>query len=69
MIDVTAMDVLAQLHASSVKHGRRLVLAGVRDPVRDTLERAGLIRVLGEENIFRSVGHAVAAVTGTTHSV
>ena len=32
LIDVTAMDVLAQLHASSVKHGRRLVLAGVRDP-------------------------------------
>ena len=69
MIDVTAMEVLGQLHASSVKHGRRLVLAGVRDPVRDALERSGLLLVLGEENIFRSVGQAVAAVTGTTHSV
>ena len=65
MIDVTAVDVLAQLHASSMKHGRRLVLAGVRDPVRDTLERAGLLRVFGEENVFRSVAQAVAAVTGS----
>ncbi len=63
MIDVTAVDVLSQLHASSTKHGRRLVLAGVRDPVRDTLQRAGLIEVLGKENIFRSVAQAVAAVT------
>ncbi len=69
MMDVTAVDVLSQLHASSVKHGRRLVLAGVRDPVRDTLERAGLVRILGEDNIFRSVAHAVAAVTSDAPGV
>jgi sulfate permease, SulP family len=69
MIDVTAMEVLGQLHASSVKHSRRLVLAGVRDPVRDALERSGLLHTLGEENVFRSVAQAVAAVTGTTYSV
>lgn len=63
MIDVTAMDVLGQLHASSVKHGRRLVLAGVRDPVRDALERAGMLGILGEENIFRSMAQALAAAT------
>jgi len=69
MIDVTAVDVLAQLHASSAKHGRRLVLAGVRDPVRDTLERAGLIRIIGEENVFRSVARAVESATATSPSV
>ncbi len=69
MIDVTAVDVLSQLHASSVKHGRRLVLAGVRDPVRDTLQRAGMISALGEENIFRSVAQAIAAVQATSTSV
>lgn len=69
MIDVTAVDVLGQLHASSERHGRRLVLAGVRDPVRDTLKRAGLIEVLGEDNIFRSVGQAVAAVTVASRPV
>ncbi|HZD31255.1 MAG TPA: SulP family inorganic anion transporter [Candidatus Angelobacter sp.] len=69
LIDVTAVDVLAQLHASSEKHGRRMVLAGVRDPVRDRLERAGLLSVFGEENIFRSVPNAVEVVTSTTHPV
>jgi sulfate permease, SulP family len=69
MIDVTAVDVLGQLHASSVRHGRRLVLAGVRDPVRDTLQRAGMIEVLGEENIFRSVAQAMNAVDGAHSAV
>jgi sulfate permease, SulP family len=69
LVDVTAVDALAQLHASSVKHGRRLVLAGVRDPVRDTLSRASLLSVLGEENVFRNMQNAVEAVTTTTHPV
>ena len=66
LVDVTAVDALAQLHASSVKHGRRLVLAGVRDPVRDTLARASLLSVLGEQNIFRNMQTAVEAVTTAT---
>jgi sulfate permease, SulP family len=69
MVDVTAVDVLGQLHASSQKHGRRLVLAGVRDPVRDTLQRAGLIDVLGKENIFRSVAMAVESATSASPAV
>lgn len=62
LIDVTAVDMLSQLHASATKHHRRLVLAGVRDPVRDTLQRAGMIEAIGEENIFRSMAIAIAAV-------
>ena len=69
LVDVTAVDALAQLHASLVKHGRRLVLAGVRDPVRDTLARASLLSVLGEENIFRNMQNAVEAVTAATSAV
>ena len=69
LIDVTATEVLGQLHAGSVKHGRRLVLAGVRDPVRETLQRAGLIEVLGEENIYRSMAQAVEAVTASQPAV
>ncbi|MGA9566379.1 MAG: SulP family inorganic anion transporter [Candidatus Korobacteraceae bacterium] len=69
LVDVTAVDALAQLHASCVKHGRRLVLAGVRDPVRDTLARASLLTVLGEENVFRNMQTAVEAVTAATPAV
>jgi len=69
VIDVTASEVLSQLHASSVKHGRRLVLAAVRDPVRDTLERAGLLSVIGPDNVFRSVAHAVESVIAAPRPV
>ena len=65
LVDVTAVDALSQLHATSVKHGGRLVLAAVRDPVHDTFARAGLLSVLGEENIFRNMQNAVESVTAT----
>jgi MFS superfamily sulfate permease-like transporter len=65
LVDVTAIDSLSQLHASSVKHATRLVLAAVRDPVRDAFARAGLLGVLGEENIFRNMQNAVESVTAT----
>ena len=66
MLDIAGIDVLAQLHANAVEGGRRLVLAGVRDPLRDRLAKASLLSVLGEENIFRSVDHAVEALTVTS---
>ena len=65
LVDVTAVDALSQLHASCVRHGGRLVLAAVRDPVRDTFARAGLLSVIGEENIFRNMQNAVESVTVT----
>jgi len=66
ILDVTAIDVLAQLHARAVDRGIRLVLAGVRDPVRDRLAKASLLKAIGEENIFRSVDGAVDALTATS---
>ena len=69
LLDVTGVDVVAQLHTSSVKHGRRFVLASVRDPVRDTLARASLLTVLGEENIYRSVDQALSAVNSAHAAV
>jgi SulP family sulfate permease len=66
MLDVTAIDVLAQLHDRAVDRGIRLVLAGVRDPVRDRLAKASLLKAMGEENIFRSLDHAVEALTAAS---
>ena len=64
VLDVTAIDVLQQMHASATRHGIRLVLAGVRDPVRDRLAKASLLETIGEENIFRGVDQAADALTG-----
>jgi len=63
VLDVTAIDVLEQVRATAAKRHMRLVLAGVRDPVRDRLAKAALIDKFGEDNIFRSVDHAVDALT------
>jgi SulP family sulfate permease len=63
VLDVTAIDVLQQMHASATEKHIRLVLAGVRDPVRDRLAKASLLTVIGEENIFRGVDQAVDALT------
>jgi len=63
VLDVTAIDVLQQMLASAAEKHIRLVLAGVRDPVRDRLAKASLLNTIGEENIFRSVDHAVDALT------
>jgi sulfate permease, SulP family len=68
VLDVTAIDVLQQLRASAARRHIHLVLAGVRDPVRDRLAKASLLTELGEENIFRSVDHAVDALTGASSS-
>jgi high affinity sulfate transporter 1 len=69
LIDVTGLDVLLQLHASSAKHHRRMILAGVRDPVRDSLARGGLLQEIGEENIFRNMQHAFDSVEGAPRPV
>ncbi len=68
VLDVTAIDVLQQLRASTAKRQIRLVLAGVRDPVRDRLAKASLLDAIGEENIFRGVDQAVDALTGPSPS-
>ena len=66
VLDVTAIDVLQQMLASVTEKHIRMVLAGVRDPVRDRLAKASLLTTIGEENIFRSVDHAVDALTSTS---
>jgi len=66
VLDVTAIDVLQQMLASAKEKHIRMVLAGVRDPVRDRLAKASLISAIGEENIFRGVDQAVDALTKNT---
>jgi hypothetical protein len=45
------------------------VLAAVRDPVRDTLESASLLGVIGTDNVFRNMQNAVDTVTATTRAL
>jgi len=63
-LDVTGIDTLADVNRKLSKAGLELLLARVKDPVRNALERSGLAQQL-DGRIFRHVEEAVAAFTGT----
>ncbi|MDN4484445.1 SulP family inorganic anion transporter [Demequina lignilytica] len=63
-IDTTAVEQLVELDDHLARHGVALVLAEIKDPVRDTLARYGYAERFGAERVFPTVGAAVDAITG-----
>lgn len=63
-IDTTAVEQLVELDDHLARHGATLVLAELKDPVRDTLARYGYADRFGPERVFPTVGAAVDAITG-----
>ena len=53
-IDATGEEKLRALALDLREAGVTLMLAGIKRPVRDALDRAGLDKVIGKENIFAS---------------
>jgi high affinity sulfate transporter 1 len=64
-IDTTAMDELVELDDYLAKHGIRLILAEMKDPVVDVLRRYGLTERFTPDRFAATVGAAVDDVTGT----
>ncbi|MGE0659456.1 MAG: SulP family inorganic anion transporter [Reyranellaceae bacterium] len=58
-VDVTAVDVLAELDKLLAANGIRFCFAELKDPVKDKLKRFGLFPVLGEDSFFPTVESAV----------
>jgi high affinity sulfate transporter 1 len=58
-VDVTAADVLAELHQALDDAGIALRFAELKDPVKDKLRRFGLLVQLGEECFFPTIEVAV----------
>jgi SulP family sulfate permease len=52
-MDATCAEAIAQVAREARTQGGRLILAGVKPGMYGTLERAGLVRELGPETIFR----------------
>lgn len=63
-VDTTGLDVVREVHEELSGKGIVLMLARMKGPVHDILERAGLMDVLGRENIFPTVHAGVAAYLG-----
>ena len=59
-VDVTAADILAELHETLHAAGIELCFAEMKDPVKDKLKRFGLFASLGEERFFPTLGAAVS---------
>jgi SulP family sulfate permease len=59
-IDSTGIHNLEQLYIRSQRCGLTLVLSGVNDHVFRTLEKAGLVQLIGRENIRNHINGALA---------
>jgi MFS superfamily sulfate permease-like transporter len=58
-VDVTASDILGELHAALERDGIKLCFAEMKDPVKDKMRRFNLLEQLGEDRFFPTVGAAV----------
>lgn len=61
LIDTTGLRALDELIQRLEANGRRVYLSGLARPVREKLERGGIVEKLGEDRIFWSADQAIIA--------
>jgi anti-anti-sigma regulatory factor len=61
-LDATCAEAIAQVAHYAWARGQRLVLAGVKPEMYETLEHAGLVREMGPDPIFRHEPLLLAAM-------
>jgi high affinity sulfate transporter 1 len=66
-VDVTAADVLAELHGALNEAGVELFFAELKDPVKDKLKRFELFALIGEDRFFPTISAAVERYLGSHH--
>jgi MFS superfamily sulfate permease-like transporter len=60
-LDIDSIEMLTELQIELKAQGIELLLANVRAPVRDVLQRSGLIERIGKRHIYLSVEEGVRA--------
>jgi SulP family sulfate permease len=68
-IDSTGAHTLHEVIETCHRNGVTVLLAGVKGPVRDVLDDAGITDELGTDHFFLEVHHAVRAADSATASV
>lgn len=68
-VDASGMRVLEDIYEKTKKEGTILVLSGIKKEVRLSLDHAGLLKLLGEDNVQPDINHALqrAAVICQDH--
>lgn len=64
-IDITGIHGLEAAIADAQRRGARVVLCEANPRVAGKLERAGIVRMVGEHRMVASIGEALAAASGT----
>jgi high affinity sulfate transporter 1 len=67
-IDVTAADAVCELDDTLRAAGIQMCFAEVKDPVKEKLNRFGLLTRFGERPFFSTIEEAVSAFLATPHS-
>lgn len=61
LIDTTGLKVISEFIQRQEAQGRYVYLSGLARPVREKLERGGVIQTLGEDRVFWSADQAIIA--------
>lgn len=61
-LDASGVEALTTLTERLREDGVRLAISGVKKQVVDVMERTGLVKTIGEDNIFSSDRHAIEAL-------
>lgn len=59
-IDATGLHNLEIFIAASLENGRKVILSGVNETVYKSLERAGIVEMVGKENVLDHIHKAIA---------
>lgn len=58
-IDATGLNAIREQHKSSLKYGIPFIISGIHAQPLMAFEQSGLLKTIGEENIFRSIDDAL----------
>ena len=67
-IDEAACEELSQLVVRLRERGLQVVVSGLKDEVRDVLERTGCLAIVGSESLFPTRARAVEAIHSAAHA-
>jgi SulP family sulfate permease len=59
-LDATGLNTLRQQHSNSLKHGIPFIISGIHTQPFIVFEQSGLLKEIGEDNVFKDIKDALA---------
>src|SRR5258708_37555965 len=58
-LDATGLNAIREQHKNSLKHGIPFIISGIHTQPYMAFSQSGLLKVIGEENIFKNLDDAL----------